>query len=204
MEAKFKPNDVVLWGRSKDKYIVREFQPTNGIFGSYWLKNPNSGYDAVAGEDELCYEGDFIRDEIIIFKMLEIMFPLCNWVSFKEEFVKNGSKNLDWIDKPEEGTLDFMTKTFQIMDQKFMMLIYDDYIENPIKSDICDLKFLGIYTHVTFNEWILSGAHLPFSYIIVADKFNEINQRNLNMMHLIRNYEYDDEDDSDDIKTANV
>jgi hypothetical protein len=47
MQPKFKPNDVVLWGRSRDKYIVREFQPTNGIFGSYWLKNFNVGYDAV-------------------------------------------------------------------------------------------------------------------------------------------------------------
>ena len=43
-----------------------------------------------------------------------------------------------------------------------------------------------------------------FSYIIVADKFNEINQRNLHVMHRIRNYEYDDSDDSDDIKEANV
>jgi len=204
MESKFKPNDIVFWGRSRDKYIVREFQPTNGIFGSYWLKDFNSEHDAVASEDELCYEGEFIRDEIIILKMLEIMFPLCNWLSFKEEFIKNGSKNLDWVDKAEEGTLDFMAKMFQIMDQKFMMLIYDDYIENPIESDICDLNFLGIYTHVTFNEWISSGAHLPFSYVIVTNKFNQINQRNLHIMHLIRNYEYNDEDDSNDIKAANV
>ncbi len=121
MEPKFKPNDVVFWGRDRSKYLIKEFQPTNGIFGSYWLKDLNDGYDAVACENELCYEGEFIRDEIIIFKMLEIMYPLCNWTVFKEEFIKNGSKNLDWIDKVEEGTLDFMAKMFQIFDQKFMM-----------------------------------------------------------------------------------
>lgn len=203
MKPKFKPNDIVYWGRERTKCKVKEFQPTNGIFGSYWLKFDNDTKNGVAGEDELCYEGGFIRDEIIMLKMLEIMFPESDWNYFKEEFIKNGSENLVWKNKPF-FTLEFMSKMFQIMNEKLMMLIYNDYVDKPIASDISDLKFLGIYTHVTFNEWILDGAHLPFPYTIVTDEFSSLNNKHFHIRHYDIYNDDNESDESDESKEANI
>src|SRR5579862_6002858 len=48
---KFKENDIVIW--DGERYKVHEFQPNNGIGGSYWLKSLNGGYDGVASENDL-------------------------------------------------------------------------------------------------------------------------------------------------------
>jgi hypothetical protein len=36
-----------------EKYIVKMFQPNNGIGGSYWVINANNRTNGVASEDEL-------------------------------------------------------------------------------------------------------------------------------------------------------
>lgn len=48
---KFKSGDVVQW-YDRRCFIV-EFQPHNGIYGSYWLKDINDNHDCVATEGEL-------------------------------------------------------------------------------------------------------------------------------------------------------
>lgn len=47
---RFAPGTAVLWGRSRWKVV--EWQPDNGIGGSYWLRNAK-GKDGVAGPDEV-------------------------------------------------------------------------------------------------------------------------------------------------------
>jgi hypothetical protein len=48
--GRLKPGAAVTWAGSRWKVV--EWQPTNGVGGSYWLRNAK-GDDAVAGPDEV-------------------------------------------------------------------------------------------------------------------------------------------------------
>lgn len=50
--AVLKPGAVVTWCGAGGKWTVVEWQPRNGINGSYWLKN-SRGDSACAGRDEV-------------------------------------------------------------------------------------------------------------------------------------------------------
>lgn len=164
MESKYKKDDIVYWTRDRSKYKIKEFQRTNGIGGSYWLKNmEEGGMDSVACAIDLCHIGELLDEEKIIFKILECMFPDYDWLYFKEEYIKNDYKFGLNTDNSEYGTLDFMGVMFNIIDQKYQRLVNESYgFDAILVSNICDSKFVALYTHFSFSLWFSNGAIYHF------------------------------------------
>lgn len=176
MYPKFKSDEVVYWLDRKSKYVVKEFQPTNGIGGAYWLKPSETGYDAVASETDMCYIGELFDKEKIILKILECMFPELDLKMFKDEFVKNDYKVevKECTCGIEYGTKDFMDLMYCIIEQKYRSLVYKDYVEDEIISNICNYKFVGLYTYACFDLWVKNGMKLPFPYKVLKGKLKEM------------------------------